>query len=130
MELPPNAFKRALREGRPQVGLWSSLASHVTVEVLAGAGFDWLLLDTEHSPNEPPMVHAQLQAMAEGTAHPVVRPAWNDAVLVKRLLDLGVQSFLVPMVQDEAEAAAVRRAVNSAPSISANGSPVSAERSR
>jgi 4-hydroxy-2-oxoheptanedioate aldolase len=106
MELPANPFKRAIKAGRLQVGLWSSLSSHVTVEVIAGAGFDWLLLDTEHSPNELPMVHGQLQAMAGGTAHPVVRPPWNDAVVVKRFLDVGVQSFLVPYVQDEAEAKA------------------------
>jgi 4-hydroxy-2-oxoheptanedioate aldolase len=106
MELPPNTFKRAVRGGRPQIGLWSSLASHLTVEVLAGAGFDWLLLDMEHSPNEPPMVHGQLQAMVGGTAHPVVRPPWNDAVVIKRLLDIGVQSFLVPYVQSEGEARA------------------------
>ena len=106
MELPQNPFKRAIKAGRLQVGLWSSLSSHVTVEVIAGAGFDWLLLDTEHSPNELPMVHAQLQAMVGGTAHPVVRPPWNDAVAIKRFLDVGVQSFLVPYVQDEAEARA------------------------
>ena len=64
-ELPVNTFKRAIQAGRGQVGLWSSLSSHVTVEVIAGAGFDWLLLDTEHSPNELPMVHSQLQAAKE-----------------------------------------------------------------
>ena len=106
MELPVNTFKRAIAAGKLQIGLWSSLSSHVTVEVIAGSGFDWLLLDTEHSPNELPMVHGQLQAMVGGTAHPVVRPPWNDAVVIKRFLDVGVQSFLVPYVQDEAEARA------------------------
>lgn len=101
-----NHFKRAILAGRPQVGLWSSLSSHITVEVLAGAGFDWLLLDTEHSPNDLPMVYGQLQAMTGGTAHPIVRPPWNDTVVMKRYLDAGVQSFLVPYVQDEAEARA------------------------
>jgi 4-hydroxy-2-oxoheptanedioate aldolase len=108
MEMPRNALKRALLEGRPQIGLWSALPAHNTVEVLAGAGFDWLLLDTEHAPADVPVIHAQLQAMTGGTASAVVRPAWNDAVLLKRFLDLGVQSFLVPMVQDAEEA---RRAV-------------------
>ena len=101
-----NPFKRAILAGKPQVGLWSSLSSHVTVEILAGAGFDWLLIDQEHSPNELPMVHSQLQATVGGTAHPVVRPPWNDTVMIKRLLDTGVQSFLIPYVQDEAEARA------------------------
>jgi 4-hydroxy-2-oxoheptanedioate aldolase len=107
-ELPLNHLKRALREGRPQIGFWSGLSSHITVEVLAGSGFDWLLLDTEHSPNELTMVLHQLQAMTGGTASPMVRPAWNDAVIFKRLLDVGVQSFLVPFVQNADEA---RRAV-------------------
>jgi 4-hydroxy-2-oxoheptanedioate aldolase len=101
-----NPFKRAILAGRSQIGLWSSLSSHVTVEILAGSGFDWLLLDQEHSPNELPMVHSQLQATVGGTAHPVVRPPWNDTVMIKRLLDTGVQSFLIPYVQDEAEARA------------------------
>jgi len=104
MDIPVNELKRGLREGRPQIGLWSSLSSHVTVEVIAGSGFDWLLLDTEHAPNELTMVHQQLQAMMGGTATAVVRPAWNDAVIFKRLLDIGVQSLLVPMVQTAEEA--------------------------
>jgi 4-hydroxy-2-oxoheptanedioate aldolase len=104
MDLPLNSFKRAIKAGRLQVGLWSSLASNVSVEVLAGAGFDWLLLDTEHSANEVPMVLSQLQAAAGGTAHPIVRPPWNDAVMIKRFLDVGVQTFLVPYVQTEEEA--------------------------
>jgi 4-hydroxy-2-oxoheptanedioate aldolase len=108
MDMPVNALKRALLEGRPQIGLWSAFPTHNTVEVVAGAGFDWLLLDTEHAPSDVPVVHRQLQAMSGGTASAVVRPAWNDAVLLKRFLDIGVQSFLVPMVQDADEA---RRAV-------------------
>jgi 4-hydroxy-2-oxoheptanedioate aldolase len=103
-----NPLKQALRAGRPQIGIWSSLASHVSVEVIAGAGFDFLVLDTEHAPNELPMVQSQLQAAVGGTAAPVVRPAWNDPVLFKRLLDIGVQTFIVPMIQDAEEA---RRAV-------------------
>jgi 4-hydroxy-2-oxoheptanedioate aldolase len=104
MELPVNRFKRALKEGRPQIGMWSSLSSHIVAEILAHAGFDWVLLDTEHSPNELPMVQSQLHAMTGGTATPVVRPAWNDMVLVKRTLDIGAQSLLLPYVQSEEEA--------------------------
>lgn len=110
MEMLLNPFKRALLAGKLQVGLWQSLASHVTVEILSDAGFDWLLLDTEHAPNELPMVHSQLQAAATGTAHPVVRPAWNDQVIIKRLLDVGAQSLLIPYIETEEEA---RRAVAS-----------------
>lgn len=109
MELPVNKFKRALAEGRPQIGIWSSLASHIVAEILAHAGFDWVLLDTEHSPNELPMVQAQLHAMSAGSATPVVRPAWNDMVLVKRYLDIGAQTLLLPYVQSAEEARAAVR---------------------
>jgi 4-hydroxy-2-oxoheptanedioate aldolase len=105
MPVPANPFKRALRAGRPQIGLWSSLASPLAAEVVAGAGFDWLLLDMEHAPNELPTIHAQLQAVAAGGGtHPIVRPPWNDMVVIKRLLDLGVQSLLIPYVQSAEEA--------------------------
>jgi 4-hydroxy-2-oxoheptanedioate aldolase len=104
MELPVNAFKKALKEGKQQIGLWSSLGSNMVAEGIAHSGFDWILLDTEHSPNELPGLVSQLQAMKGGTATPIVRPAWNDAVLVKRLLDIGVQSLLFPFVQTPEEA--------------------------
>jgi len=106
MTIPENSFKRALDAGRVQIGLWSILSSHVTVEIIAGSGFDWLVLDTEHSPNELPMVYSQLQAAAAGgRAHPVVRVPWNDMVTLKRYLDIGVQSFLIPYVESAEEAA-------------------------
>ena len=105
---PSNLLKRALREKRAQIGLWSTLASHIGAEVIAGSGFDWILIDTEHAPNDVSTVHRQLQAMQGSPSSIVVRPAWNDAVLFKRLLDVGVQSLLVPFVQTEEEA---RRAV-------------------
>ena len=107
MELPQNGFKRALRAGKAQIGLWSSLSSNYTVEVIAGAGFDWILLDMEHSPNDLESALAQLQAAAPYSSHPVVRVPWNDMVSIKRLLDIGAQSLLVPYVStaDEARAA-------------------------
>jgi 4-hydroxy-2-oxoheptanedioate aldolase len=104
MQVPSNPFKSALRKGEMQLGLWSGLSSNVTVEVLANAGFDWLLLDTEHSPNELPMVHSQLQAIVRGPTHPIVRPTWNDTVTIKRFLDIGVQTLLIPFVQNADEA--------------------------
>jgi 4-hydroxy-2-oxoheptanedioate aldolase len=108
MELPENRFKRALAEGRLQIGLWCSLCSNIAAEIVSDSGFDWLLLDTEHAPNEIPDVLAQLQAVARGAATPIVRAAWNDLVLLKRILDLGAQTVLVPYVQSAEEA---RRAV-------------------
>jgi len=106
MEFPVNTFKRALQAGEQQIGLWLGLASPYTAELLAGAGFDWLLIDGEHAPNTVPSVLAQLQALAPYPARPVVRAAWNDQVQIKQLLDIGVQTLLVPMVQTAEEAAA------------------------
>ncbi len=111
MDLPVNAFKRALAAGRLQIGLWCSLSHHYAVEVVAGAGFDWLLLDTEHSPNDLESLLVQLQAVAPYPTTPVVRVPWNDAVTIKRVLDIGAQTLLVPYVQDADEA---RRAVAAA----------------
>ena len=105
MEIPRNAFKRALAEGKRPIGFWLSLGSPAVAEVVAGAGYDWVLVDTEHAPNEVPDVIHQLRALEGGTASPVVRPAWNDPVLIKRLLDAGAQSLLVPFVRTAEEAA-------------------------
>ena len=104
MELPRNAFKRALKAGQPQIGLWSSLSSNYSVEVIAGAGFDWILLDCEHSPNDLENLLTQLQAAAPYPTHPVVRVPWNDMVTIKRVLDVGAQSLLVPYVSTAGEA--------------------------
>ena len=101
-------FKAGLKAGRPQIGLWCSLTSNVAIESIADSGYDWLLIDTEHAPNELPSVHSQLQAVAASRSSAVVRPAWNDAVLLKRFLDIGAQTVLIPFVQNAEEA---RRAV-------------------
>ncbi len=108
MDLPINTFKHALKKGKPQIGLWSTLANAYAAELLAGSGFDWLLLDVEHAPNDLHSILAQLQAIAPYPTHPVVRVPWNDMVDVKRMLDIGAQSLLIPYVQTEEEA---RRAV-------------------
>ena len=105
--LRKNRFKEAIAAGRQQIGLWVSLASPYSTEIVAGSGFDWLLLDGEHSPNDPTTILPQLQAVAPYDVTPVVRPAWNDRVLIKRYLDVGAPSLLIPYVQtaEEAEAA-------------------------
>jgi 4-hydroxy-2-oxoheptanedioate aldolase len=105
MEMPVNRFKRALCEGRPQIGLWSVLANASVTELLGTSGYDWLLIDMEHAPNELPDVQAQLQALRGPVTTPIVRPPWNDMVWVKRVLDLGAQTLLIPYVQTAAEAA-------------------------
>src|SRR5437879_8166322 len=104
MELPANTFKRALKAGKVQIGLWCSLSSHYATELVAGSGFDWILLDTEHSPNDLESVLTQLQAAAPYPTHAVVRVPWNDMVTIKRFLDIGAQSILVPYVQNADEA--------------------------
>jgi 4-hydroxy-2-oxoheptanedioate aldolase len=108
MEINRNLLKQALLRRELQIGLWSTLCSNVAAEVVAHSGFDWILLDTEHSPNELPDLVVQLQAMGRSTTAPLVRAAWNDTVLIKRILDIGVQSVLLPYVQTAEEA---RRAV-------------------
>ncbi|HEX3060594.1 MAG TPA: aldolase/citrate lyase family protein [Usitatibacter sp.] len=105
MDLPKNNFKHAIRAGRQQIGLWVSLANPYSAELVAGSGFDWLVLDGEHSPNAPTTVISQLQAVAAYPVSAIVRPAWNDKVLIKRYLDIGAQSLLIPYVQNANEAA-------------------------
>ena len=105
MDLPVNRFKAALRAGVAQIGLWNSLPSPACVEVIAGAGYDWILIDTEHSAVDLSLLHGQLMATMEYPATSViVRPPWNDMVTIKRYLDLGVQSLLIPYVQTLGEA--------------------------
>jgi 4-hydroxy-2-oxoheptanedioate aldolase len=99
-----NKFKRAIQNGEKQMGLWSHLCSPISIEILAHCGYDWLLLDMEHSPNDLSEIVSQLQAMKGGTATAIVRPPWNDMVTFKRLLDVGVQTLLVPYIQTEEEA--------------------------
>lgn len=107
-----NQFKIMLKAGKPQIGIWSSIPSPFVTELLAGSGYDWILLDTEHAPAGVPQMIGQLRAA--DAARPggvrssaVVRPAWNDAVLIKQYLDIGAQTLLLPFVQnaDEARAA-------------------------
>lgn len=104
MQIKPNTLKRALNAGKPQIGLWCSLVSPIATEIVAGAGFDWLLIDMEHAANELGTVLAQLHALQASSVAPIVRQPFRDAVLTKRLLDIGVQSFLIPMVNSAEEA--------------------------
>ena len=106
MDLPVNTFKRAIVSGKPQIGLWCTLASHYALEVVAGAGYDWLLIDTEHSPADLENVLRQLQATAPYSSHAIARVPWNDMVTIKRFLDIGTQTILVPYVQTAEEATA------------------------
>ncbi|BAO29526.1 4-hydroxy-2-oxoheptanedioate aldolase [Sulfuritalea hydrogenivorans] len=115
MEMPRNEFKRMLREKRLQVGLFVALANTYSMEILATAGFDWLLIDGEHAPNNPATVLPQLQAAAPYPVQLVVRPVNHDTALIKQYLDIGAQTLLVPMVESVSEAAALVRAVRYPP---------------
>ena len=105
MDMPRNTFKHAIAKGQLQIGLWCSLCGTVATEIVSHSGYDWLLLDTEHSPNDVTDILGHLQAAQAGTASCIVRPAWNDMVLIKRFLDVGVQTLLIPYVQTPQEAA-------------------------
>lgn len=104
MKLPQNPFLAAIRAGKPQIGIWISLCSPFAAEVVAGAGFDWAVIDMEHSPNDLTMVMGQLQVFAAYKTTALVRPEWNDPVLVKRVLDIGAPGLVFPMVQSVEEA--------------------------
>ena len=109
--IPQNAFKEALAKCERQLGLWCGMTSPIGAEILAGAGFDWIVIDGEHAPNDIPLLVTQLQAMRGGTAEPVFRVPWNEPVIIKRALDAGARSLLVPFVQNAPEA---RKAVAAA----------------
>lgn len=115
MQIRHNRFKRALAAGERQTGLWMSLCSPTVAELIGPSGFDWLVLDTEHAPNELPDIVAQLRALEGAHPEPVVRPAWNDTVLIKRFLDAGAQTLLIPFVQNAGEARGAARAMRYPP---------------
>jgi len=110
-----NPFKQAIASGKRQIGLWSSLAGTISAEIIAHSGFDWIVIDMEHAPNDLQQVVAQLQAMATGTATPVVRPPWNDFVTIKRVLDGGARTLVIPYVQNRVEAEAAVAAIRYPP---------------
>jgi 2-dehydro-3-deoxyglucarate aldolase len=104
----PNRFRQDLIAGKRLIGCWASLGSPITTEVLGVAGFDWILLDAEHAPNDVLTLVPQLMALKDSVSAPVVRPPSNEVVVIKRLLDAGFHNFLVPFVESADEA---RRAV-------------------
>jgi 4-hydroxy-2-oxoheptanedioate aldolase len=115
MPAPRNTFKTALRERRTQIGLWVALANGYTAEICAGAGYDWLLIDAEHAPNDIQTLVAQLQAVAKYPVNPIVRPPIGEAWLIKQILDIGAQTILVPMIETREQAEAMVRAVRYPP---------------
>lgn len=115
MELPRNTFKAALLEKRRQIGLWSSFSDPDVIELLAGCNYDWMMFDTEHSTAGPQDVAAFLRTLAPYPVSPIVRPGWNDPVEIKKLLDAGTQTLLVPYIQNAEEARSAVASVRYAP---------------
>lgn len=108
-------FKRELLSGKRLFGLWVGLANPLAAEICGGAGFDWLLVDAEHAPNDLTTILAQLQALGGSDVHPIVRPPRHDAALLKQYLDIGVQTVLAPMVEDARQAELLVRALRYPP---------------
>jgi 4-hydroxy-2-oxoheptanedioate aldolase len=115
MKLPVNRFKAALRAGQSQIGIWNTIPGPVVTEILAGAGYDCVVIDTEHALTDIPDVQGMLQALAPYPVAYAVRPASNDTVLIKRLLDIGAQTLIIPYVQNADQARAAVRAMRYAP---------------
>lgn len=115
MEERPNLLKSSLADRRPGIGLWCSLASALTTEVVAGSGADWLLVDGEHSPNDLRSVVAQLQVLGGFPCEGVVRLPSDDPVAIKRFMDAGARSLMIPNIRDAAQARRVVEAMTYAP---------------
>ncbi len=115
MDIPRNSFKTDLGNGQTLLGLWLGLSETFSAEICAGAGFDWLLIDGEHGPNDLRSILAQLQAIEPYPSHAIVRPPQGDHVLIKQLLETGVQTLLIPMVETAEQAAGLVRAMRYPP---------------
>ena len=124
MDMPVNTFKLRLQSGEAQIGLWLGLADPYCAELAANAGFDWLLIDGEHAPNDLRSILHQLQAIASASSalppgaqapHPIARVPVGDTALIKQYLDIGAQTLLVPMVDTAEQAQQLVRATRYAP---------------
>lgn len=115
MQITPNKFLAEIRQGHAQIGCWVGLADANVAEALAGCGFDWLLLDGEHAPNDVRSVLEQLRAIAPYAVSPIVRPVQGDVALIKQYLDVGAQTLLVPMVDTPEHAALLVKAMRYPP---------------
>lgn len=115
MEIPLNTFKRALANDEAQIGVWMGLANGYCAELTANAGFDWLLIDGEHAPNDLRTILEQIQAVAPYDVAPVARPPVGDSALIKQYLDIGLQTLLIPMIDTAEQARDMVRATRYPP---------------
>ncbi|WP_434778102.1 2-dehydro-3-deoxyglucarate aldolase [Neisseria sp. Ec49-e6-T10] len=110
-----NQLREDVLNRKTLIGCWAALGSPITTEILGYAGFDWLLLDGEHACNDVLTFIPQLMTLKDSVSQPIVRPAWNDFVLIKRLLDIGFYNFLIPFIETEEEAINAVRATRYPP---------------
>ncbi|MEM6631556.1 MAG: aldolase/citrate lyase family protein [Bacteroidota bacterium] len=115
MNVPKNSLKNRLKGSKPLLGLFNGLPSTYAAEITAGAGYDWVLIDGEHVPFDLPLILQQLQAVAAYDIPILVRPVEGTAVHLKQLLDIGVQSFLIPMVESKDQAEYLVQCIQYAP---------------
>ncbi len=106
MEIRKNNFKEKISKFDKQIGIWSCLSNNIVAEILSVVGFDWIVIDMEHSPNDIQEVLNQLQIIQGFNSEPVVRVPWNEPVMVKRVLDMGAQTILFPYIENAEEAKA------------------------
>lgn len=111
MPAPTNLFKAKIQQGIPQIGCWAAMTNAYSTEILGTCGFDWVLIDGEHAPNDIGSILSQLQALASSASHPVVRLPEANETLVKQALDIGVQSLLIPMIENAEQAKAMVQAI-------------------
>jgi 4-hydroxy-2-oxoheptanedioate aldolase len=115
MDIPKNHLKAALKRGEPQTGLWMSLATPYCAEICAGAGFDFIVIDAEHGPNDVRTVLATLQAVSAYPVQTVVRPKIGDVSLIKQVLDVGAQTLVIPLVETAEQAQTLVKAMRYPP---------------
>ncbi|MEL6171808.1 MAG: HpcH/HpaI aldolase/citrate lyase family protein [Pseudomonadota bacterium] len=115
MPAPENKFKKSLRSGEKLIGCWAGLADPYATEILGTAGFDWLVIDNEHAPNDLRSTMAQLQALQGSDSHPVVRLPMGETWAIKQMLDAGAQNLLIPMVDTAEQAQELVRATRYPP---------------
>lgn len=115
MKISKNTFKEAVYNRETIYGIWNGIVDTITVEILAGSGFDWIVIDGEHAPFDLRTIQTQLQVMAAYDVQVIVRPPVGDSVLIKQLMDMGVQSLLVPMVESASQAEELVKAMRYPP---------------
>ena len=115
MPAPTNTFKERLKKGERLIGCWMGLSDIYAAEMLGTAGFDWIVVDGEHAPNDIRSMRDQLIALEPSDSHPVVRVPIGETYLIKQVLDIGAQTILVPIVESKAQAEELVRACHYPP---------------